>query len=137
MQPIVIAAVSIVTLALTCYTIATATHQRSHRITGVVAAFLTIGVALDVTATLCMVVAAGSLRFTAHGFLGWSALLGMAIETIIAWRHRLQYGPEVPVSAGKRLYSRIAYAYWVIAFVSGGTMVMLSRRAARLAALLL
>lgn len=137
MQPIVVAAVSIVTLALVCYTVATSAHQRSHRITGAVAAFLTIGVAFDVTATLCMVVAAGSLRFTAHSFLGWSALLGMVIETILAWRHRLQYGPEVPVSSGKRLYARLAYAYWVLAFVSGGTMVILGRRAARQAASLL
>jgi hypothetical protein len=137
MQPIVIAAVSIITLALVCYTVATAAHQRSHRITGVVAAFLTIGVAFDVTATLCMVVAAGGIKATLHGALGITALFGMLLETILAWRHRLEYGPEVPVSAGKRLYARIAYCYWVLAFISGGTMVMMSRRAARQAASLL
>lgn len=137
MKPIVLAAVIIITLALVFYSIATASHQRSQRVTNAVALFLTLGVTFDVAATLCMVVAAGYVKPTVHGALGITALLGMLVEVIVAWHHRLRFGPEVPVSSGKRLYSRIAYSYWVIAFLSGGTMVIMSRRAARQAAQLL
>lgn len=137
MKPIVLAAVVIITLALVFYSVATGALQRSQRITNVVALFLTLGVTFDLAATLCMVVAAGYVRPTVHGALGITALLGMLVEVTMAWQHRLRFGPEIPVSSGKRLYALIAYAYWVIAFVSGGTMVVMSRRAARQAAQLL
>jgi hypothetical protein len=136
MRPIVAVALGIVTLALVCYTIGTAVHQRTRRVTPVALRFLTLGVLFDVLSTSCMMVAAGRIGFTPHALLGYTALSAMLVETGLAWRHRRAHGDSVPVSAGMGLYSRLAYAYWVIAFVSGGIMVAMSRRAGRQAALL-
>jgi len=68
-----------------------------------------------------------------HGLLGYSALAGMVAEALIAWRWRARHG-ETPITDGMSRYSRLAYSYWVIAFISGGMMVAMARRAARAAA---
>lgn len=130
MTPWIRAGVSIVVLALVCYTIGTAAHQREHKVTSRVIRFLSLGLLLDVVATTCMVMGTTSKGVTLHAVLGFSALFGMTLETFLAWRHRSAHG-ERPVSDRLALYSRIAYAYWVIAFVSGGMLVAAAARASR------
>jgi len=127
-------AVTIVTLALICYTVGTVGQQRSRRITGAVVGFLTVGVILDIIATIFMIIGSGKI-ISLHGLLGYSALAGMLAEVVIAWRWRKRQG-ETSITGGMVLYSRAAYAYWVIAFVSGGLLVAMSRRAAQAAALI-
>lgn len=134
MKTYTLIAVTIVTFALLCYTVGTAAQQRSRRITGTAVHFLTLGVILDIVATVFMILGSGRI-ISFHGFLGYSALAGMLVEVVVAWRWRLRNG-EAPITSGMGLYSRIAYAYWVIAFVSGGMLVAMSRRAAQAAALL-
>ena len=70
-----------------------------------------------------------------HGLLGYSALAGMLAEVVIAWRWRMRQG-EAPITRGMALYARAAYAYWVIAFISGGLLVAMSRRVATVVAAL-
>lgn len=130
MKPWIRAGVGIVLLALVCYTLATAAHQRERRVTSFVLRFLTAGLALDIAATVCMVLGSSSSGLTAHGALGFSALFGMLVETVLAWRHRLARG-EAPVSDRLALYGRIAYSYWILAFVSGGLLVAAAARSAR------
>jgi hypothetical protein len=59
----------------------------------------------------------------------------MLVEVLIAWRWRTSRG-EMPISNGMALYARAAYGYWVLAFLSGGLLVGISRRAAHAAAVL-
>lgn len=122
MWPWIGAGVAIVVLALVCYTIGTSAHQRELRVTPRALRFLCAGLPLDVLATICMVLGTQSLGLTLHGVLGYSALAGMAVETALAWRHRRAKGDE-RVSNGLAIWSRIAYAYWLVAFVSGGALV--------------
>lgn len=134
MKPYTLIAVTIVTLALTAYTVGTVAQQRSRRIGGAVVGFLTLGVGLDIVATIFMILGSGK-AMSLHGLLGYSALAGMLAEVVVAWRWRMRQG-EAPITAGMALYSKVAYGYWVLAFVSGGLLVGISRRAAQAAGIL-
>jgi uncharacterized protein with PQ loop repeat len=127
MKTYTLIAVVIVTLALLCYTVGTLSQQRSRRVTPAVLRFLTVGLVFDVVATIFMILGSGNL-ISAHGALGYSALAGMLVEVAIAWRWRWRNG-EGPITAGMARYARLAYGYWVVAFVSGGLLVGLARRA--------
>jgi uncharacterized repeat protein (TIGR03987 family) len=116
----------IVNLALIFYTIGIVSEQRSRRITQRVLIFLTAGVAFDIIATACMIIGSSKGPFTAHGFLGYSSLTAMLLETTFAWRHRLREG-ESPVPDWLHLYSRLAYSWWVIAYITGALLVMARR----------
>ncbi len=115
----------IVILALIGYSVGIFIEQRKRQITKIVIASLTIGVIFDIAATAFMIIGSPNDPFTLHGFLGYSALAGMLIDTILAWRFFLRSGEVVSVPKNLHIYSRIAYSWWVIAFVSGGLMVML------------
>ncbi len=125
MTPLLRAGVSIVVLALAAYTVGVVLEQRGRRLTRRALAFLILGVALDVTATACMIVGSGKV-LTVHGVLGYSALAGMLLETVLAACHRLRAGDgEVPRRL--HLFTRAAYSWWVVAFVSGGLLVATAR----------
>lgn len=129
MNPYTRFAVSLVTLALISYTIGTAKQHRAQRITRSAIGFLTGGVILDIVATTFMILGSGKV-LTLHGFIGYSALAAMLFEVAIAWRWRLSRG-EAPITNAMSLYARLAYGYWVIAFISGGLLVALAHRAVR------
>lgn len=126
MSPILMAGTLIVNLALVFYTIGIVSEQRSHRITKRVLIFLTAGVTFDIIATACMITGSSKGPFTAHGLLGYSSLAAMLLETSFAWRHRLKEG-EAPVPDWLHLYSRLAYSWWVIAYITGALLVMARR----------
>ena len=123
MPPVTLAAVTIVHLALICYTIGILAQQRSHRVTARSLRFLQIGVVFDIVATALMVVASSSGPFTLHGALGFSALAAMASETVISWRQHTQHGDAL-VSTGLHQFSRFAYGWWLVAYVTGAVLVM-------------
>ncbi len=120
------AGTSIVILALISYSIGIITEQRRHRVSRLVIRALTIGVIFDISATTCMIIGSSHSPFTLHGILGYSSLAAMLTDTALAWRHRLAHG-EAEVPRGLHLYSRIAYIWWVAAFITGGLLVALHR----------
>ncbi len=128
MTPLRMAAVTTVTAALVLYTIGAVKELRARRATRGVCGAFSAGVAFDMTATLLMILATQREGLSLHGALGYSALAAMATDTFLMWRHRLGAGAEL---LGKRLhlYSRLAYAYWVVAYFTGAALVMMSRGA--------
>jgi len=126
MDPILRAAVVVVHAALLAYTVGVVLEQRGRRATRAVVAWLTAGVVCDVVATAGMIVGSARGLLTLHGVLGYSALAGMSIDTIRIWRHRIARGDEV-VPRGLHLFSRFAYLWWVVAYVTGAALVMLER----------
>ena len=133
MKPLIMAGVSLVVLALVAYTTGIAMEQRRRRITGAVLAALVVGVLLDLGATVCMVLGTRRSPLTPHGLLGLSAILVMVGFVVAAAGHRRRKG-EAEVPSPLHLFARLAYAFWVIAFVSGAAQVAV-QRAARPAAL--
>lgn len=117
----------VVTIALIFYSIGFAREQRRKLITSGVLLFYTIGVSLDITATTLMIIGSSRGMLTVHGFIGYSSLLGMLIDTFLLWRHNLKEGAGKEVNRGLHLYSRTAYIWWVVAYLTGGLLVAIGR----------
>lgn len=113
----------VVVLALISYSIGIFLEQKKQKVTSAVLVFLSLGIVLDITATAFMIIGSSNSPFTLHGFLGYSALGAMLLDTIFVWRHRLNNGLNV-VSKNLHLYSRYAYLWWVIAFITGSLLVI-------------
>ena len=109
-------------LALLAYTVGIIAEQRSRRVSRLVVGFLSAGVVFDVVATGFMIAGSSTGPFTLHGLLGFSALAAMIVETSLAWRHRVKAG-DAPVPTALHTYSRIAYSWWVVAYVTGAILV--------------
>ncbi len=114
----------IVVFALVAYSLAIITEQRKHRVSRFVIRFLTIGIVLDITATAFMIIGSSNGPFTVHGLLGYSSLIAMMIDTILIWKFysRYEYNTKVPRSL--HIYSRYAYIWWVLAFITGLLLVI-------------
>ncbi len=114
----------IVTLALISYSIGIISEQVKKKIIPRVLIFITLGVVLDVTATAFMILGSQNSPFTAHGFIGYSALFLMLIELLRIWRSYNKLGMGADVPKGVHLYSRYAYIWWVIAYITGSLIAM-------------
>ena len=124
MNTLLIVGTRVVVLALISYSVAILTEQKKHAVTNRVFFFLTLGIALDITATVFMIIGSPHSPFTVHGFLGYSALLAMLVDFYLLWRLRLENGKNAAAPAGVHLYSRYAYLWWIVAFVTGSLMVI-------------
>ncbi|PKP45922.1 MAG: hypothetical protein CVT94_16395 [Bacteroidetes bacterium HGW-Bacteroidetes-11] len=125
MSPVLIAGVIIVNLALIAYSVAILTEQRKKTVNGFVLTFLTAGVILDITATACMIIGSSNSFITFHGIIGYLALAAMLIDAVLLWKLWLIKKEASPVSKKLHLYSRYAYAWWVIAYITGALIVAL------------
>jgi len=117
----------VVTLALTSYSIGFFKLHYRKIVSSKALLFYTIGITLDIPATILMIIGSSKGMLTLHGFIGYSSLLGMLADTYLLWRHNLKHGSEQKVSKGLQLYSRIAYIWWVLAYITGGLLVAFSR----------
>jgi hypothetical protein len=117
----------VVTIALIFYSIGFAKERRKKLVSSGVLLFYTIGVTLDITATILMIIGSSKGMLTVHGFIGYSSLLGMLTDTFLLWRHNLKNGSDLKVSKNLQIYSRIAYTWWIIAYITGGLLVALSK----------
>lgn len=116
---------SIVIFALASYSIGILTEQRIKCITKRVITFVTLGVVLDITATIFMIIGSDKGGLTLHGFIGYSSLLGMLLDVILMWVRIVKHGINKEVTKPLHLYSRYAYIWWVLAFITGGLLVLL------------
>jgi hypothetical protein len=123
MNSVLIRAVIVVTFALISYSVGVITEQRKHFISKLVLTFLTIGVVLDISSTVLMIIGSGKIPITVHGFIGYSALIVMLTDTVLIWRFSRKHG-NVHVTIGLNLYTRFAYAWWVIAYIAGAIIAM-------------
>ncbi len=87
--------------------------------------FLSVGVICDIVATALMIIGSENSPFTPHGILGYSSLVGMVTDTVLIWRLRVKNGADAEVPRKLHVYSRIAYIWWLFAYVSGGLLVAL------------
>lgn len=126
MSPVLIAGVIIVNLALIAYSIAVITEQRKKIVNTFVLTFITAGVILDITATICMIIGSANSFASVHGLIGYSALAVMLMDGILLWKSWLITKNPAPVSKKLHLYSRYAYSWWVIAYITGAFIVAFS-----------
>ena len=124
MNTLSIIGATIVTLALISYSIGIISEQFKKKIIPRVLIFITLGVILDITATAFMILGSKNSPYTIHGFIGYSALFLMLIELVRIWRSYNKLGMGADVPKGVHLYSRYAYIWWVIAYITGSLIAM-------------
>jgi hypothetical protein len=117
---------SIVILALISYSIAIFTEQRKKILRRRILVFLTLGIALDITATAFMILGSSKGGLTLYAFLAYSSLAGMFIDAVLIWRLKIKNGSYCPIPNNIHIYSRYAYLWWILAFISRGLLVVLS-----------
>ena len=83
MNALSVTGATIVTLALISYSIGIISEQVKRKMIPRVLIFITLGVVLDITATIFMILGSKNSPFTSHGFIGYSALFLMLIESIM------------------------------------------------------
>jgi hypothetical protein len=125
MDPLLLVGTRIVIVALIAYSVAGFLLYKKKSAANIVLFFQSFGLFFDIVATALMILGSTNTPFSVHGFLGYSALIGMVIETILLWRFRSQKGKESPISKGFHLYSKLALVWWVTAFVVGALLVFL------------
>ncbi len=125
MNPLLQTGTIIVVFALASYSIAIFTEQRKKILRRRILVFLTLGVALDITATVFMILGSSKGIFSLHGIIGYSSLAGMFADSVMIWRLKMKNGSYCPIPDKIHIFSRYAYIWWVIAFVTGGLLVAL------------
>jgi uncharacterized repeat protein (TIGR03987 family) len=123
LNPTLIRAVVIVTFALLFYSVAVLTEQRKSVISKQVLLFLTAGLSFDIASTALMIAGSRNIPLTVHGILGYTALSVMLIDTILIWRYWAK-NRSSRVPRRLHIYTRIAYGWWVIAYVAGAIIAM-------------
>ncbi len=125
MDPLLLVGTRIVIVALNAYSVAGYLLYKKKLAANIVLFFQSKVLYFDIAATALKILGSTNTPFSVHGFLGYSALVGMVIETILLWRFRMQKGKEYPVSLRFHLYSKLALFWWVTAFVVGALLVFL------------
>jgi hypothetical protein len=124
MNPLSIVGAFIITFALLSYGIGSIAIQRFKIITPGVLIFLTFGVLLDIVAVTFMIIGSTKGLFTPHGILGYTAMLTMIIDLFLIWRFYLENGFDKTIHKSLLTYSKFAYAWWLIAYVTGSLLVI-------------
>ena len=124
MKSILIAATAVVNLALISYSIAVITEQVRHRISRLTMVFLTSGLLLDISATCMMIIGSENSPFTIHGILGYSSLTAMLVDAVLLWRLRTRKGAGSAVPKSLHIYTRIAYIWWIMAYITGAIIAL-------------
>lgn len=123
MNSILMVGSGVVTLALIFYSIAILSEQKKRIITSGLLLFLTLGLFSDICSTILMIIGSNYKYISFHGILGYTALLGMLIDTILIWKLLLK--KQTMVSPKLHIYTRIAYIWWVVAYISGSVIGMM------------
>jgi len=119
MPKVTIAGIIFVHIALILYTLFIISENRKQKSTKSVLVFITLAVIFDVAATTCMMIGTTRTYFTFHGILGYTGLLLMITDAVLLWNYKLKYGAEILISSSLNLFSKIAYIWWIIAFITG------------------
>lgn len=123
MNLLVMTGTIVVVFALLFYTIGIIREQRTRLVSKYVLFFLSLGLLFDITATAFMIAGSSQSGVSLHGIIGYSSLLGMLIDNSLLWKLRIKSGLNTEVPNPVHLYSRMAYGWWVIAFITGGLLV--------------
>jgi len=71
-----------------------------------------------------MIIGSHKGPFTPHGILGYSATLTMVSDLVLIWRCYYKNGIDSIIKDSILLYSKIAYGWWLIAYLTGSLIVL-------------
>jgi hypothetical protein len=70
-----------------------------------------------------MILGSENSPFTLHGIMGYTALLVMLVDAVSIWNYRKKFGREKLFPRRLNIYSKIAYSWWIIAYITGAIIV--------------
>lgn len=127
MSPVIVFGIILVHLALIFYTLFIIFEHKKRKATTSVLTFITLAVLFDIAATSCMMAGTTKTYFTFHGIIGYTGLLLMLIDAVLLWKYKLKYGDKVLINKELNIYSKIAFAWWIVAFITGMLVAINSR----------
>jgi hypothetical protein len=71
-----------------------------------------------------MIIGSGKIPLTIHGVIGYTALSVMLVDTVLTWRCWLLNKGECRVPRGLNTYTRVAFGWWVVAYIAGAVISM-------------
>lgn len=127
MRTITAVGVAFVHLALIFYVLFIINENKQRKASNRVLTLITLAVIFDIIATSFMMLGTTRTYFTFHGIIGYLGLLLMLIDAVLLWKHKIKEGAEKLLSNGLHLYSKIAFSWWMIAFITGVVVTMTRR----------
>jgi hypothetical protein len=124
MNPISLTGAFVITFSLLAYGIGIISLARFKLVSTGVLVYITTGVVLDIIGAVLMIVASSRSPFTMHALLGFSGLLVMLINALLLWRYFRKNGSETWVSGSLLLYSKLAYLWWMVAYILGSLLII-------------
>ena len=124
MNPISLAGAFVITFSLLAYGIGSISLQRFKVVSTGVLVYLTIGIVLDLIAATLMILGSRHTPFSFHGFLGLTAILVMFIDVVLLWRFFSKNGSDTVVPKSLLNYSKLAYGWWIIAYLTGSVFII-------------
>lgn len=114
----------VITLSFLSYGIGSISIQRFKTISSGILVFITLGVCLDIVAVAFMVAGSHRTNLSLHSILGLSATLMMMVNMFLIWKLYSRKGLNANISKPIINYSKIAYTWWVIAYLTGSLLVL-------------
>ncbi len=120
MNSFIVAGVIIVNLALISYSVFFFMKKKPY-VTPQGIFFLISGVALDACSTALMIIGSSKAAITTHGLLGYSALAGMILESLVV---SVYYRNKKRTTRELIILTRIVFPWWVLVYIAGILMAM-------------
>lgn len=115
---------SIITLSFLSYGIGSISLQRFKVLSLGVLVFISLGVFLDIVAITFMIAGSSMSKLSVHSILGFSAIFMMLVNLFLILRLYAHKGMHAKISRSMVNFSRIAYAWWIIAYLTGSLLVL-------------
>lgn len=125
MNSITLIGAIIITIAFLLYGIGNISIQRFKMVSPGVLWFLSLGILLDMVATVFLIAGSPNHLFSVRGIVRYSALLVMLVEVILIWQLYITRKTNAAIGEKLRAYSRVAISWWIIAYITGNLMVIL------------
>jgi len=127
MAKVTVFGIFFVHIALILYTLFIIFESKKQKTTKLVLGLITLAVIFDIIATICMMIGTTRTYFTFHGIMGYLGLSLMIIDAVLLWKYKLKYGIETIISKSLNSFSKFAYSWWIIAYITG-VLVSIFRR---------
>jgi len=124
MNPLSVAGAFVITISLLSYGVGNITLQRFKMVTPGVLWFLSLGVVLDIIASIFMIIGSRYNMFTLHSLLGYSAMLAMIVEVSLIWRVYFLKRNNAVLNKKLLTLARLTYGWWIAAYITGSLLVI-------------
>lgn len=125
MNSLTVAGAIIISFSLLLYGIGFITIQQYKSVSWGVLVFLTLGILLNLTALVLMIVGSIDPLITVHSILGVSSFLVMLIHVIFAWQKFFIKRTEAVLHKKFLTLSKLVYGWWIITYIAGSLLVIL------------